>query len=37
MEIEIEIDNTKEETIVIVDENDCILGESTRKEMVNKN
>ena len=32
---EIILDLTKEETVVIVDKNDNIIGESTRKDMVN--
>jgi hypothetical protein len=34
MNSEINVENTKEEIIVIVDENDNITGSSTRKEMV---
>ena len=34
MEGSLEIDNTKDELIIILNENDEIIGETTRKEMV---
>jgi isopentenyldiphosphate isomerase len=37
MEIEIKVENTKEEIVVVVNEQDEVIGESTRKEMRKNN